>query len=68
MQTIALKQREIEQFVDKHEYEMETLLTKRDWLHMYKTAIKDQQLDMDHLIRRHRHHESYASDLEQGHS
>ena len=47
---------------------METLLTKRDWLHMYKTAINDQKLDMDQLIRRQRHPENYASDLEAGNS
>jgi len=47
---------------------MDTLMSNRDWLHIYKSAIKDQQIDMDHLIRQNRHSENYLDDMQNGNS
>jgi len=57
------KRRQMRTFVDKHEHEMETLLSTRDWLAIYNKAILDHRLDMNELIRKTEHPDNYLDDV-----
>ena len=64
LEQLASNLMETRSYIEQHEHELEALLTKEDWLKIYSKSITDFGLDMDHLIRRNSHRDSYMEDLE----
>ena len=54
---------DISEFVDNHNYEIDTTMTKKDWLNTYHKALIDQDLNMDSMIQHTRHPEKFKDDL-----
>ena len=50
MHVINRTMQEVSDFVTNHEYEIDTTLTKKDWLNTYHQAISKQGLDMNAVI------------------